>query len=184
MKYDSDFKSNQVSDLDHVFADRWRDMVELVKTQYNGLKLVPITTRRGPRAQGRMWASSRTEATVASRISSLESLGCAKLARTLKLSDALTDRPRTQRFPGASWHQWGEAVDFAIVASDYEVIFGSHEMVTILKLAPQVGLHSPHSAVIKEMGHLQLRTSSPVDEYGDGSWPKLETALGQIFNLD
>lgn len=80
-----------------------------------GVALVPTSGARDPWRQARLWRRSRTGAQVLAKIEELRDGGAPYLAKILhSVGPQPNGSWRTDAPPGLSWHQPGEAVDFAI----------------------------------------------------------------------
>lgn len=79
----------------------------------SGFDLRPIQGLRDPWTQARYWRQSRTTAQINAAIASLRKKKAGYLADVLESVGPQNGPAITKALPGFSWHQWGEAVDFA-----------------------------------------------------------------------
>lgn len=85
------------------------------------LDMRPTQGLRNPYDQARYWRQSRSSQTVADEIAYLQSKGAHFLAHVIQSVGPQNGPHVTNAIPGLSWHQWGEAIDFAWFENGHEV---------------------------------------------------------------
>lgn len=101
--------------LDPAFAAAVRDL--LAACAARGFEMRPYSAVRTPREQARLYRQGRTLAEITARVEWLRARGAVHLAACIVKAGPQHGRRVTGAWPGASWHQFGEAVDcFPVVA--------------------------------------------------------------------
>ena len=77
----------------------------------HGVELRPYNAVRDPWAQARLWRQSRSIEEIMRAVVQLEHQGAPFLAQVLQSVGPQYGAFVTDHLPGASWHQWGEALD-------------------------------------------------------------------------
>lgn len=80
-----------------------------------GVELRPFYALRSPWEQARLWRQSRAREEIDTAIGRLQGLGAPWLAEVLQGVGPCHGRHVTNALPGASWHNWGEAVDCVVI---------------------------------------------------------------------
>lgn len=175
------YSSRELDSLQDYFAYRIKLLIQACQRQK--LCIVPFSTRRGPLVQGRMWCQSRTEAEVSSQRKLLEGAGAPWLASFLRDEWASTGRWATDRLPGQSWHQLGEACDFFIAVGGKAVWIDSRFTDILGKAAKDLGLVSgaawPRG---RDPHHIQLRKeSTPGLVDGGTPWEDIDHRMRKLY---
>lgn len=153
----------------------------------NGIELGIGCALRGPEAQAKLWCRSRTITEVRARRTILEK-PAPLIASLLRDEYAELGPPATSHLPGASWHQWGEAVDVFARIKDFAVWEGSPARL-IADLAKKVDLFHSYNEKSWEpktrRWHIQLRkkeTPLLIRGYVD-TWSDVEAAMKEKFEF-
>jgi hypothetical protein len=179
----ADFQSRNILDLDPEFGGRVNLLIHACRRKK--LNLVPFSSRRGPMVQGRMWCQSRTLVEVQSQRKLLEGAGARTLASYLQDQWASTGRWSTDRLPGQSWHQWGEACDFFIEVGGKAVWTDGRFAEVLGKAARDLGLESGALwARGKDPCHVQFRKESTPNLLDGGTpWDEIQDKMGRLYEL-
>lgn len=101
--------SRDIEDLVPSFRGSVRQVLEACKAE--GVIMVPFFTVRSPTEQAIIWRRSRTTDVINKKIQFLHDQKASYLAEVLRDAGKQEGKFGTNSLPGASWHQWGEAVD-------------------------------------------------------------------------
>lgn len=143
--------------LDGLQAD-FRSKIEILITQLckqNQYTFRITYALRTPLEQARLWRQGRNRNLIESRINDLEALGCDYMAECLHIVGPQTGKSTvTNALPGQSWHQWGEAADFAAYDGAKYLKDGNHEAYDLLALKAQ-NLSLTNGKTWGDAGHIQ-----------------------------
>lgn len=150
------------------------------------LDLTIFSARRGPEAQARMWCRSRTLLEVQSQRRLLELAEAPRLASLLKDEYASTGRWATDRLPGQSWHQWGEACDLFVEVGGKAAWIDGRLTTVCAPLVKDLGLESGATwARGRDPNHVQFRReATPNLMEGGCSWFDIEQTMRKIYYID
>jgi len=153
------------------------------------VSMVSYFTVRTPHEQARLWRQSRPWSEISARIEKLKDAGAPFLASVLESVGPQNGPHVTNALPGASWHQWGEAVDC------YWEVDGKAEWSTTRKVNGQNG-YRVYAATAKDQGltaggywsslkdwpHVQKSAkSSPLS--AGMSWAQIDQAMQERFAI-
>lgn len=156
--------------------------------------MIPFYTLRGPGVQARLFCQSRTLKEVASEARRMQINGAPWLASLMKPEYAL-DHPqrdpsidaaqKTNALPGASWHQWGKAIDCYVEAANKEAIWDSNHFgyEVYAEEAKRMGLEAGACWTMRDAVHVQATKSfSPIS---DGKlWPQIEATMTKTWRTN
>ncbi len=165
---------------------------QLVSCARQGVEMRAFYTERTPWEQARIYRSTRATAQILKSAEYLRESGASYLANILTAVGPQHSPPGSQghltnALPGASWHQWGEAVDCfwllegeAIWSVKHTISLNGQEDVNGYLIygeeAIEQGLLSGGMAWGWDWPHVQLRSeSSPLD--AGYSWPAISTMM-------
>jgi peptidoglycan L-alanyl-D-glutamate endopeptidase CwlK len=157
-----------------------------------GIEMRPYETLRDPWTQARYWRQSRSIETIEATIGDLERQGASFLAHVLRSVGPQSGEHVTDALPGASWHQWGEAVDCFWVLNN-EAEWSTRKAVALSDGRVKNGYHvyAEESAGqgltsgglwndVKDWVHVQKRPKSVLEYY---SWPQIDQEMRQRFGV-
>lgn len=179
-KFPLDYESTDISLAEPELQDKWEDAKE--KCLKRGLHIHTGTVVRGPVAQAKLWCASRTR--------ELVELWAEVLSKSAPLlSKVLLDQPcglwpaGQVDLPGASWHQWGAAVDMAVYHDNgKQLAWEGSLMRAAAELIEETGLYHSYFQDWDPRGkkyHVQLtKKESPLLMRGlMDSWADLEREM-------
>lgn len=152
------------------FREKVEEVLRLCAAQ--GVVMEPFCSLRSPQEQAKMWRQSRSIDEINAQIASFRQAGADFLADCLEMVGPQYGEPTTDRLPGFSWHQWGQAVDChwtvdgkAVWSLDKK-IKGINGYELYGKIAEELGLRwmtNDPGAVSKDPWHIQLRAEDTTD---------------------
>jgi peptidoglycan LD-endopeptidase CwlK len=95
--------------LDPNFALKCKDLLQRCATK--GMDMRPNEGLRDPWKQAKYWRQSRSIEQINDKVSLLRNKGANYLADIIVQVGPQHGDPVTNSLPGASWHQWGSALD-------------------------------------------------------------------------
>ena len=133
---------------------------------------------RGPGSQARIWCQSRSETEIAAAKAGMVASGAPWLASLLRYDTGRRGPEVTRALPGASWHQWGEAIDCFVRIDGKPAKDGGNPGYRIyaeeaVKVGLDAGLFWPN---FPDAGHIQLRKQSSPTK-ARISWPQIESQM-------
>lgn len=144
----------------------------LAKCAEKGVIMEPFCSLRSPQDQAKMWRQSRSISEIVMQIEDFKSKGALFLADCLEMVGPQYGEPTTDRLPGFSWHQWGEAVDChwtvdgKVIWSLDKKIKGVNGYELYGQIAKEMGLRwmtNDPGASSKDPWHIQLRMDDTAD---------------------
>ena len=177
--------SDKLKELDPDFRGEVEQLLQTCQTQ--GIMMVPFFTLRSPAEQARLWRQSRALKQISEAIQKLRADGAPFLASVLEGVGPQNGPHVTNALPGASWHQWGLALDcFWSVDGTAEwsatrKIDGKNGYQEYANLAKAQGLDAGgHWRSLKDWPHVQKHAkASPVSK--GMSWPDIDRAMQERF---
>lgn len=142
---------------------------------------------RDPWKQARYWRQSRSIETIDATIADLKHKGAPYIAEILQSVGPRHGDHVTNALPGASWHQWGEALDcFWVVDGQAEwstrrKVDGSNGFRVYAEEAARLGLEAGgYWRSIKDWPHVQMRAAA--NPLGSGlTWRQVDAAMRERF---
>lgn len=174
-----------MSDKLKVLEPQFRHEVEslLAACGRISITMVPYFTLRTPYEQARLWRQSRPRPIIDTKVAELRAMGAPYLAGVLESVGSQNGPHVTNALPGASWHQWGEAVDcYWQVNGDAEwcptkKVNGKNGYQEYARIAKRLGLNAGgYWTSIKDWPHVQLSPKDSPLEAGK-SWPDIDQAM-------
>lgn len=127
----------------------------------------PVLTLRTPQEQAARWRQGRTAADAELKALALENSKAKFLASCIRKFQPQETNLVTEKLPGYSWHQWGEACNCVWVDPSGRVNWNTHQLGNngyhvIAEEAAKLGLFTGGAAGGKtpfhlNWGHIQLR---------------------------
>lgn len=115
--------TREISALTESFAQKVERL--LMACEARGVVMKPYFTVRGPATQAKLWCQSRSAAEIGRAAEEMRRGGAVWLPSLLKPEFGSRGARVTNALPGASWHQWGEAVDCYVVGPKGEAVWSS-----------------------------------------------------------
>ena len=158
----------------------------LTRCQQHGADMRANEGLRDPWKQARYWRQSRSKEEIDNAIAMLKNSGADYLAKILKDVGPQHGDPVTNALPGASWHQWGVALDcFWLVGgvaewSTTRIVNGINGYKLYADIAEDLELTAGgHWSSFKDWPHVQKKgASSPLQEH---SWSEINAKMLQLF---
>lgn len=97
----------------YALVPEFREKVEavLADCKQQGFDLRPFCTQRTVDEQARLWRQSRSKEEIDEQVGMLRIKGATWLAQVMQRVGPQYGRHVTNALPGASWHNWSEAID-------------------------------------------------------------------------
>lgn len=176
------------ADLGLLVPDFGKTCRELIKNcQARGIEMRPNEGLRNPWTQAKYWRQSRSIQEINSRIAKLKAAGAPFIAHMIDSVGPQHGPPVTNAVPGASWHQWGEALDcFWVVDGHAEwstkkKINGLNGYRTYAEEAKKLGLEAGgYWSSIKDWPHVQKRAAATPIANGL-TWPQIDAEMRARF---
>lgn len=176
-----DLESRKLDDLNLSFRKQVDLLLAACRTR--GVEMRPFFTVRGPAIQAKLWCQSRTRAQIVLESKRLHDAGAPWLASLLDPTKALKGPKVTNALPGASWHQWGEAVDCFVAGAKSEAIWNTkHPGYRVYaEEAVRLGLEAGANwKSLPDTVHVQsLAAASPLA--AGKSWSDVEAAMIRLY---
>lgn len=173
--------SRDIEDLVPNFRASCRQVLEACKAE--GVIMVPTFTVRSPIEQAIIWRRSRTADMIAKKIQFLRDQKADYLADVIHEAGAREGKWGTNALPGASWHQWAEAMDCCWEVDGKEewsttkLINGVNGYKLYAQKAQEFGL-TPMGPRIGDWAHIQLRATEVTDHY---TWKEINDRMKERF---
>lgn len=177
------YTSKHLDSLKPEMSDKARALLD--NCHQRGVTMQIDYTLRGPGVQAQLWCQSRVQKDIAAVADSLQSSGAPWLASLLKYDPDPSKRGKwvTNALPGASWHQYGLAMDaYAIDAQGRIVWNGDDSRYRIyadeaVKLGLVAGANWSRG---RDCPHVQFpKESSPLS--AGMSWAQIEEQMSLMF---
>jgi len=155
---------NCLQSLTDDFLAKLMEAFEIIKGK--GFEVRPFYCRRDPWKQAKLWRQSRAKETIERTIGMLTRSGAAYLAQILEEVGPQYGRWSTNCIPGASHHQYGNAVDCFVVEQNGEKAIWNpnHPGYKIYAEAVvSVGLESGYFWSKRDMVHCQMNKDRITD---------------------
>jgi peptidoglycan LD-endopeptidase CwlK len=169
--------TRETSALTELFAQKVDRL--LLACEARGVMMKPYFTVRGPATQAKLWCQSRTGAEIARAAEEMRRGGAVWLPSLLKPEFGSRGARVTNALPGASWHQWGEAVDCYVVGPKGEAVWSGEDAGyrVYAEEASRLGLEAGFSwKRLKDAVHVQERAAgSPLS--AGMSWAEVEAEM-------
>jgi len=150
--------------LNEDFLKKLMEAFEIIKGK--GFELRPFYCRRDPWEQAKLWRQSRTKDTIERTIGMLKRSNAEYLAQILEEVGPQSGRWATNAIPGASHHQYGNAIDcFVLDPHSGKAIWNPNNpgYQVYAEAATSVGLESGYFWSKKDMVHCQLNKDRMTD---------------------
>lgn len=173
--------SRDIEDLVPSFRGSVRQVLEACKAE--GVIMVPFFTVRSPTEQAVLWRRSRTADVIARKIQFLHDQKADFLAGVLRDVGPRDGDWATNALPGASYHQWGEAIDCYWEVNGKQswdtkgLVNGVNGYKVYAEKAAEFGL----TALGPSLGdwvHIQLRAGSVTDQF---TWQQINDRMKERF---
>jgi hypothetical protein len=161
------------------FRDRVVDL--LARCANEGLRLHPFSGLRSVTEQSELYRKGRSIGVIEESARKLRDWGASYLADSLiSVGPQEGARKVTQALPGASWHQWGEALDCCIIGKDGKLVWDGDDprYVTYGRIAIECGLEAGVFWKFKDAVHVQLQKQPVKALY---QWPDIDRLMKQKF---
>lgn len=173
--------SRDIEDLVPNFRASCRQVLEACKAE--GVIMVPTFTVRSPTEQAILWRQSRTADVIARKIQFLHDQKADYLAEILRDVGPRQGKWATNALPGASYHQYGEALDCAWRVGDAiewdtnKLINGVNGYRLYAEKAKEFGLFSLGPR-LGDWAHIQMRPGDVTDSY---TWAEIDARMKERF---
>lgn len=156
-------------------------------TSRRGIEMRPYYGVRTPLQQAALWRQGRTRVEITDKMAFLKAQSAPYMASCLESAGPQDGRKVTNALPGASWHNWGEAMDsFWVVNGTSEwsttkQINGLNGYVVMAQEAAKIGLTpGGYFKSIKDWPHIQLRPEASPNATGM-SWAQIDLIMYDRF---
>lgn len=175
--------SKKVLDLVPEFRDQVVQLLKLCRE--NGVNMSPYCTIRTPQDQAQLWCQSRSARAVELQKAALEKVGAPWLASLLRPEFSRGLKSVTNALPGASWHQWGEAVD-CVVTEGRTAIWNTEHRGWKIYIDTAASLRLNAGGFwrgLPDWPHVQLRRERSPLEAGF-TWPEIDSLMKDKFHKE
>jgi len=170
--------------LDPTFAAACKKLLD--RCSQKGVDMRPNEGVRDIRTQAKYWRQSRSIEQIRDAIAMLRQQGANHIADTLDSVGPQHGDPVTNALPGASWHQWGLALDC------FWLVNGAAEWSTAKKINGVNGYRlyadeaealnltaGGHWSSLKDWPHVQSKgPSSPLGQF---TWAQIDAKMRQLY---
>lgn len=171
--------------LDAQFGEACRRLLQDCRDR--GIEMRPNEGLRDPWTQAKYWRQSRSIQEINNNIAMLRNKGANFIAKVLEDVGPQHGDPVTKALPGASWHQWGLALDcFWVVNgvaewSTQRQVNGVNGYRFYADAAEGRGLTAGgHWPTFKDWPHVQA--SGPSSPLGKFSWAEIDAEMQRLFS--
>lgn len=137
---------------------------------------------RTPAEQANLWGQSRSEKEYDKLLGKLRGEKANWLASVAEKERSRITKGRwqTNNIPGASWHQFGEAVDLRVVSEAGRVVWTATDprYRLLAESCRRVGLYSGYFWKNRDVCHIQLRSDQVRAYY---SWREIDSILKERY---